>query len=521
MADDGATSGGEAVSDEEGEDQLPGSNIQQQQQSHGTTVNTTSILDPVAVLGQEWCSELSVVAQCLEDLGLSAASEEAYTRVINSYVLQQIRTLATEEFDTAVLPRAQQLICAGPLTFLQLLLSHSSQLQAQLQEWRLRLTYLMLETLGALRSSDMFNIVIDFPESSPALQDLVLCLQHTNMAGQFAATFRAALEHRLLHAGAATADIIHTYVSTIRAMTQVDPSGMLLDVISHPIRSYLRSRPDTIRCIVSLLTGQSFCYNWCVSEQEGEEAALKLLEALEAGADLAHEESAAAAEQSGALGLSVCPPSTSSAALLGPGAGRVEADVVSMLIGIYGGPLLFMEEYRQMLADRLLAKDEYDCEKEVRTLELLKIRFGDAGLHPCEVMLKDLADSKRLDANRRGSSGDVEYKRATSIDPSRIVSFEDTDMSWRGDSGTASTAEDRIVAEMGPYENYIIGLLTNFGTLALDRMHNLLRVFVVGEPKYTGQTQEQLAAFLQVLVVQEKIELHNGVYSKRRAAAAS
>jgi hypothetical protein len=50
-----------------------------------------------------------------------------------SYVLQQIRALATQEFDTAVLPRAQQLVCAGPLTFLQLLLSHNSQLQAQLQ----------------------------------------------------------------------------------------------------------------------------------------------------------------------------------------------------------------------------------------------------------------------------------------------------------------------------------------------------------------------------------------------------
>lgn len=33
-----------------------------------------------------------------------------------------------------------------------------------------------------------------------------------------------------------------------------------------------------------------------------------------------------------------------------------------------------MEEYRRMLADRLLAKEEYDCVREIRTLELLKIR---------------------------------------------------------------------------------------------------------------------------------------------------
>jgi anaphase-promoting complex subunit 2 len=53
-----------------------------------------------------------------------------------------------------------------------------------LQEWQLRLTYLMLETLGALRASDMFDIVIEYPDSAPALQDLALCLAHTNMAAQ-------------------------------------------------------------------------------------------------------------------------------------------------------------------------------------------------------------------------------------------------------------------------------------------------------------------------------------------------
>jgi hypothetical protein len=83
----------------------------------------------------------------------------------------------------------------------------------------------MLETLGALRSSDMFDIVIDYPDSAPALEDLAACLQHTSLAGHFAASFKAALQQRLLHAGAATGDIIHTYVSTIRAMQQVDKSG--------------------------------------------------------------------------------------------------------------------------------------------------------------------------------------------------------------------------------------------------------------------------------------------------------
>ena len=39
---------------------------------------------------------------------------------------------------------------------------------------------------------------------------------------------------------------------------------------------------------------------------------------------------------------------------------------------------------RVMLADKLLAKADYECSREVRTLELLKLRFGDANLHNCE-----------------------------------------------------------------------------------------------------------------------------------------
>lgn len=36
---------------------------------------------------------------------------------------------------------------------------------------------------------------------------------------------------------------------------------------------------------------------------------------------------------------------------------------------------------------------------QVRNLELLKLRFGENNLHFCEVMIKDIADSKRINAH--------------------------------------------------------------------------------------------------------------------------
>ena len=44
-----------------------------------------------------------------------------------------------------------------------------------------------------------------------------------------------------------------------------------------------------------------------------------------------------------------------------------------------------------MLADRLMAKTDYDTDRELHTLELLKLRFGETSLHDCEIMLKVIA----------------------------------------------------------------------------------------------------------------------------------
>lgn len=46
-----------------------------------------------------------------------------------------------------------------------------------------------------------------------------------------------------------------------------------------------------------------------------------------------------------------------------------------------------------------MSKVGYDVDRETHALELLKLRFGEHNLHKCEVMLKDMRDSKRLNTN--------------------------------------------------------------------------------------------------------------------------
>jgi anaphase-promoting complex subunit 2 len=41
---------------------------------------------------------------------------------------------------------------------------------------------------------------------------------------------------------------------------------------------------------------------------------------------------------------------------------------------------------------------------KIRTIELLKLRFGDTTMQVCDVMLKDMADSKRIDDHIQGTA---------------------------------------------------------------------------------------------------------------------
>ena len=60
--------------------------------------------------------------------------------------------------------------------------------------------------------------------------------------------------------------------------------------------------------------------------------------------------------------------------------------------------------------------------------------------------------------------------------------------------------------EMEVFESYICGMLTNLGQLPLDRIHNMLKMFVTGSDVKYNKTPQQLSMFLKHLCKQEKLE---------------
>jgi anaphase-promoting complex subunit 2 len=58
------------------------------------------------------------------------------------------------------------------------------------------------------RIKRLFDIVIDFPDSRNAVEDLRLCLEKTNLRSHVIKSLKASIEQRLLHPGVNTSDVM-------------------------------------------------------------------------------------------------------------------------------------------------------------------------------------------------------------------------------------------------------------------------------------------------------------------------
>lgn len=247
------------------------------------------------------------------------------------------------------------------------------------KNFQIKLNFYLYEVYANTIIDQFFNIIVDFPESQPAIEDLKVCLDKLDLRNHLIKSLKNALETRLLHPGVDTSDILTGYVTAIKAIRHLDNNGILLQTVTEPIKDYLRRRTDTVRCVVTALT---------------EEGPTELAEEL-AKSEAQKAEEIAAAKDEMSHWEEWCPDPVD-IDLAKTSRNNRPADIISMVVDIYGSKELFVNEYRSLLAERLLLQMDFNAEKEIRNLELLKLRFGETLLHSCEVMLKDISDSKRI-----------------------------------------------------------------------------------------------------------------------------
>ncbi|KAK4142629.1 uncharacterized protein C8A04DRAFT_38157 [Dichotomopilus funicola] len=332
--------------------------------------------------------------------------------------------------------------------------------------------------LAVLRIQELFDIVLAWPASRPALDDLKATLTTAARRKQLTDSFSRALRTRLLHPGCSTLQILQTYISIIRTLHALDPSKVLLSRVESDLRLYLCQREDAVRVVVAGLlasheemraarkakdawkrqrgqqskrgeggqvkhqrrdvdpfttpgpsnrtsraertpvvtpgteatpshitstpTGTPTGAGTPSSKPPRYAAPAKLVELallLNNDPSTQSRRAAAMASEDGDLDwqdLSWLPdPIDAGANYKRP---KRSEDVIGTLISALGSEDVFIKEFSTVMADRLLAggtTEQFD--QELRVLNLLKRRFGEASLQACDVMVMDVIYSRKMD----------------------------------------------------------------------------------------------------------------------------
>jgi anaphase-promoting complex subunit 2 len=120
-----------------------------------------------------------------------------------------------------------------------------------LEVWDHKLNHTIAECFCQVRKGELFDMIRDYPDSLPGIQDLNKALQLTRMTSQLMDSLKGSFQQRLLHPGVETGQILQIYINTIKVLRVMDPTDGLLESVATGIRSYLRGRADTVRNIIT------------------------------------------------------------------------------------------------------------------------------------------------------------------------------------------------------------------------------------------------------------------------------
>ncbi len=321
-------------------------------------------------------AEFSRVNRCLAEMGaLECLATNALTKIVRLRIDKQVEETCRGSFTREHLDPLLDWLEGAVLVWLKLVFAGERgglENDGVVDSFRQRLRHHLHDRYAKTRIDQLFNIIVEFSdsaESKPALDDLRKCVEHLNgLREKLIKELKELLSRKLLHHGVRTTDILTAYVAAIKALRVLDPTGVILELVSDPVRAYLRGREDTVRCIVQSLIDET---NNEMADELREHEGLCLDDSF-------YEEEDMSDWQNWEPDPVHADPERHSQS-------RRRSDIISMLVNIYGSKELFVNEYRGILSNRLLSHFTYDAEREIRNLELLKLRFGEAPLHQCEV----------------------------------------------------------------------------------------------------------------------------------------
>nr|CAG8489860.1 1509_t:CDS:10 [Entrophospora candida] len=179
----------------------------------------------------------------MHSLGLIQRTKDVLENTLCEQIESRVVNTCRNTFDKSMLRRTTKWLYSVLYPWLQIVitpnfLDFNVSIKDDINVWVKRLNYHFCMIFCNSRISELFDVIVDFPESKTAISDLVICMKRLDT--DYKHRLVQSLQNALLIPGASTMDIINTYMSTVKCLRLLDPSGVLLEKITIPIRNYLR-----------------------------------------------------------------------------------------------------------------------------------------------------------------------------------------------------------------------------------------------------------------------------------------
>ncbi|MCQ2817290.1 MAG: hypothetical protein MJ252_08505 [archaeon] len=234
-----------------------------------------------------------------------------------------------------------------------------------------------------MKTNKFFDLIKEYPSSSPTLQDFKICFPDLNKS-KFISALLKQISNNLLIPASSTSMIIEIFIKLIKIMKALEgiaPTPHLLDCFTLPIKEYLRARKDTMQCIVTIILNEDD-QNMVEDMNKAYVRATKKYEYDLFDSDYEDSNQIERNDNQNQSNLNAVK--------------EKDIDIISTLVNIFGSPETFMEQYKRMLSERMINNNKFSLENEIKNLELLKHKFGEATLQHCDIVIKDIKDSLKL-----------------------------------------------------------------------------------------------------------------------------
>ncbi|KAI8335599.1 hypothetical protein BD560DRAFT_414045 [Blakeslea trispora] len=327
---------------------------------------------------EEEIREFAFICDCLDELGLIPNWMEILKPKIKS-------RLAYSKWkgcrDISMIDLQLTWLHALVLPWLSHVMPHSEDID---QNWysflriKIKAEHLLYEMIYKDRIPFLFDIIREYPQTLKAIEDFHMVAFKRGLMGDLKDRLIEELQTRLLHQGTPAMEILQQYIACIQSLSIIDPSCSIMQPVIDVVSDYVNHcRNDIVQGVVTMIRNaeenkllhreDEVIYRFKPSELYDQE--------IPSGTVVIQEDTTA----------------------LWRRLQRKSKDPIVMLISLCGSLKEFIKGYSNTLGQVLLETNGYDIDEEVRRLEILKQNFPPDAFHRCDVMLRDMSESRRLD----------------------------------------------------------------------------------------------------------------------------